>query len=116
MINLKFSNTEESFYDVEMDDDGNIYYYNENYRLHRLNGPAVEHIDGYKEYWVDGKRHRLDGPAIIYPNGTEEYWVDDKLHRLDGPAIIWYDGSKEYWINGKELNKKEFDRLTKSND
>jgi len=93
MISLKFSNTEEPFYDVELDDDDNIYYYNKEGELHNLNGPAVEYFDGYKAYYVNNKRHRLDGPAIIWPSGY-----------------------KEYWVNDRKLTKKEFDKLTKHND
>ena len=37
--------------------------------------------DGYKEWWVDGKRHRLDGPACEWPNGHKEWWIDDKQVR-----------------------------------
>jgi len=117
MISLKFSNTEEPFYDVEMDSYGNIFYFNENHQLHNLIGPAIEYIDGYREYSVNNKLHRLDGPAVIYPDGSIEYWVNNKLHRLDGPAVIWSNGKVEYWVEGKKLSKKEFDELTgNSND
>jgi len=93
MINLKFSNNKEPFYDVTIDNYGNIRYYNKEGQLHRLNGPAIE-----------------------CPTGRIEYWINNKLHRLDGPAVIWSDGSVEYWINGKPLTKKEFDELTKENN
>jgi hypothetical protein len=43
---------------------GDRYWYDENNRLHRLNGPAVIFPLDQKEWWVYGKRHRLDGPAI----------------------------------------------------
>jgi len=114
MINLKYSNTEEPFYDVEMNDQGTIYYYNKLGLLHRLNGPAVESPDGYKEYWVNGKLHRIDGPAIDAGNGFKEYLVNHTIHRIDGPAIIYPDGSVEFWINGKQLSPEEFYRLTKN--
>jgi len=93
MINLKYSNTEEPFYDVEIDDQGNIMYYNEKGEFHRLNGPAIEWSDGSSSYWVNGK-----------------------LHRLDGPARIFFGNDVEYWVNGNYLTKKEFDELTKHND
>lgn len=36
--------------------EGNFYYSNpERTILHRETGPAVEHTNGYKEYWLNGK-------------------------------------------------------------
>jgi len=116
MINLKFSNTEEPFYDVEMDFEGTIFYLNKKGEFHNLNGPAIEYKDGSKIYRVNGELHRIDGPAVERTHGGKEYWINNKRHRLDGPAVIWPDGSVEYWINGRPLTKKEFDELTKSND
>jgi len=116
MINLKFSNIKEPFYDVKIDNFGTILYYNKKGKLHNLIGPAIEYYDGYKAYWVNGKRHRLDGPAMIWPNGGVRYYVNDKLHRLDGPAVIYSDGKVEYWVNGKRLTKEEFDELTENNN
>jgi len=116
MINLKFSNTEEPFYNVELDEYGNIYYRNENNQLHNLKGPAIDGITGYKVYYVNGKPHRIDGPAIESPDGYKAYYIDGKRHRLDGPAVIYPNGSVEYWINDKQISKEEFDKLTKRNN
>ena len=71
--------------------------------LHCLDGPAVEHLDGTKEWWVNGERHRTDGPAIEYLDGTCMYWLNGKLHRLDGPAIDMHV-VKSWWHNGICLN------------
>jgi hypothetical protein len=46
--------------------------------LHRLDGPAVEHADGFKSWWVEGRRHRLDGPAIECADGYKAWWVEGK--------------------------------------
>jgi len=116
MINLKFSNTKEPFYDVEMDGEGNIFFLNKKGKYHNLIGPAIEWSDGCISYWVNGRLHRIDGPARIWPDGRKEYWVNDKLHRLDGPARIYSNGKVEYWINDKQLSKEEFDKLTKNNE
>jgi len=113
MINLKFSKKEEPFYDVKMDSEGNVLYFNQKGKLHRLNGPAVEDSDGYKAYFVNGKRHRLDGPAIEHISGYKAYYVNNKLHRLDGPAKIWPNGDVEYWVNDIQLTKEEFEKLRK---
>ena len=47
--------------------------------LHRLDGPTIEHNDGCKEWFVEGKRHRVDGPAIErYERNSiyYEFWLD----------------------------------------
>ena len=80
----------------------------QNDKLHRLDGPAFEHPNGTKSWYQNGKLHRLDGPAIEHPNGDKTWWVENKLHRLDGPAIEWSNGHKEWYINGIKYNKKEF--------
>ena len=40
---------------MEIDQFGTKRYY-KNGKLHRLNGPALEFADGYKEWWINGKR------------------------------------------------------------
>lgn len=52
--------------------------------------------------------HRLDGPAVELIDGTKKWCVNDKFHRLDGPAIEWSDGDKEYWINDVDYHPSEF--------
>jgi len=32
---------------------------------HREDGPAVECANGYKYYYINGKRHREDGPSSL---------------------------------------------------
>ncbi len=82
-------------------------YYNELGQLHREDGPAIEYLNGSKEWWVNGKKHRKDGPALEYSNGTRYWYLNGNRHRLDGPAIEWEDGVKEWWVNGKELTEME---------
>ena len=48
-------------------------------------------------------RHREDGPAIEDVDGNKEWWVNGKLHRLDGPAVEYSDGVKEWWVNGEYI-------------
>jgi len=116
MINLKFSNIEEPFYDAKVSPEGVIYYYNEKGEYHNSNGPAKIYPDGKMEYLINGKYHRINGPAIIHPDGYKVYYVNNKLHRLDGPAVIYPNGKVEYWVDDKELTKEEFDELTKNNN
>jgi hypothetical protein len=40
----------------KVDEKGNVFYYNENDKLHRDDGPAVEWANGDKEWWLNGKR------------------------------------------------------------
>jgi hypothetical protein len=48
-------------------------------RYHSFNDkPAVEWPDGSKEWYFEGKLHRLDGPAIEGLSGFVEYWYDGK--------------------------------------
>ena len=82
--------------------------YRLNGQLHRIDGPAVEYLDGYKEWYANGKRHRLDGPAIEWSDGHKEWWVNGKLHRLDGPAVEYSDGRRRYFLEGKEMTQDEY--------
>ena len=100
-------------YKVTVDNDKTIRWYNDKNEYHRLDGPAIEGYDGFKQWHENGKLHRLDGPAVEYTDGHKAWYVDGKLHRLDGPAIEWADGSKEWWVNGKLMTEKEFNEYIK---
>ena len=69
----------------EIDEDGNKFWYNE-----------------------QGKLHRVDGPAIKWWNGDKAWWSHGKLHREDGPAVEWCNGDKEWSLNDKEYTEEEF--------
>ena len=65
-------------------------------------------------YFLNDKLHRIDGPAVEYRNGYKEWCQNGKLHRLDGPAIEERYGTNYYYINGKYVKtKEEYDRLVK---
>jgi hypothetical protein len=34
--------------------------------------------DGYKSWWIDGKRHREDGPAIELADGRKLWFLNDE--------------------------------------
>ncbi len=53
-------------------------YHDENSELHRVDGPAIEHVDRTKYWFQNGKRHRENGPAIEYPNGDKSWWYHSK--------------------------------------
>lgn len=106
-------------------------------KLHKLNGPAVEYVDGSREEWylngerhrtpdasgahypayvtneaqiwyVDGDKHRVGGPAIVHKSGAKEWFQNGLRHRDDGPAVEQYNGKKYYYINDEELTEQEF--------
>jgi hypothetical protein len=63
----------------EIDKEGNKRWYNSKGKLHREDGPAVEHSDGSKYWWVNGKLHREDGPAVEYTDGSKYWYLNDQL-------------------------------------
>lgn len=104
-------------YDIIETIDGTIYYKKGTTIIHRLDGPAIEHISGIKSWYLDGERHRLDGPAIEIPDIKKEWFVNGKRHRLDGPAVEVLDkktiqgwlrkGKCEWWVNGCRLSPEK---------
>jgi hypothetical protein len=83
-----------------------------NGKIHREDGPAVEYVDGSKEWYLNDKLHREDGPAMEWANGSKSWWLNGKLHREDGPAMEWADGDKSWYLNGKQVTKEEHKRMT----
>lgn len=57
--------------------------------------------DGTREWYRDGKLHRDDGPAVEHSDGTRMWCRNGKLHREDSPAIEFADGRREWWRDGK---------------
>ena len=95
----------------EIDAYGNkVYILNNMY--HRIGGPAIEHVGGYKAWMLFGKIHRIGGPAIerVY---SQEWWQNGNQHRLDGPAIEFKYGDDypSWYINGVEYSEKEFNMI-----
>jgi len=108
-------------YDVDIGSLETVWYLDE--KIHRVNGPAIESINGEKSWYRRGILHREDGPAIInnegqvwYKNGlihrkkgpavissdgTKQLFHNGKHHNVDGPAIVWPNGGKEWFIDGK---------------
>lgn len=63
-------------YKVTVNDYGTIKWYNEEGKLHREDGPAVEYSYGTKYWYQNGKLHREDGPAIEHSNGVKEWFFN----------------------------------------
>jgi hypothetical protein len=76
---------------IEIDEYGTKTYFKDKAMtmLHREDGPAVEGYDGYKAWYINGKRHREDGPAVE-----------------------WNDGSKYWYLNGVKFTEQEFLKRT----
>ena len=98
----------------EIDKYGTKCWYLNGYR-HRLDGPAIEYLDGVKYWYLNGVQHREDGPAVELSNGTKKWFINGKLHKLDGPAIIWNDGSYLWYINSYNVTNK-IHQWAKEND
>jgi len=62
----------------------------------------------YKVYLLDNEYHRTDGPAIEFVNGRKEWWIHNRLHRLDGPAVECTNGCKEWWVHGNKYSEQSF--------
>lgn len=75
-------------------------------RLHREDGPAIEHMNGGTEWLLNGIWHRVGGPAIEGADGSAHWWVNGKQHREDGPAVEYVDGSNEWWVNGRRSTRR----------
>jgi len=68
-----------------------------------MTNPRID-LAGNKQ-WLNSKneRHRDDGPAIEWIDGTKQWWINGQLHREDGPAIEWAGGKKEWYIKNKGI-------------
>lgn len=85
--------------------------YRLNGRLHREEGPAIEHakIEGEAlsvEWYVHGRRHRKDGPAFETKSGAKLWYRNGRLHRENGPALETRGGIKAWYFNG-ELHRED---------
>lgn len=67
-------------------------------KTHRVNGPAIQINEGYKEWRYHGLFHRVEGPALVYENGDEEWYLFGKKHRDNGPAVTYESGKIQRWI------------------
>ena len=97
-----------------------IFYYNSEASFHNLYGPAVNHNNRTKMWYVNGIRHRENQPAFISPLG-ELWYYNGKLHRINGPAKLLYKynnklkkvtiNRKYYYINGDKLNYNKYYKI-----
>ena len=95
-------------YNIEVDDDGTRWYYNNEGQLHCTDGPAIEYWNGTKYWYQNGLRHRTDGPAIECTNGDKFWYLYGVRHRTDGPAIEWHAGVCEWYLEGVRYAESEY--------
>ena len=66
---------------------GDIEHY-QNGRLHRKNGPAIEHANGNKEWYINGKRRcKNDGHAVENTDGYKLWFENGNWYDVDGFPI-----------------------------
>ena len=63
---------------------------------------------GTKLWWLYGKLHREDGPALEHINGEKWWYINGLLHREDDPAVECPNGSKQWWLNAKKYTEQEY--------
>lgn len=70
----------------------------------------VTRVYEYKtEHYKNGQLHRDDGPAVEHSDGTRYWYIHGKLHRENGPAIDCpITGTKKWFLNGQQLSEEEF--------
>ena len=67
-----------------------------------MNKPEIKvDLHGTKEWYLNGKLHREDGPAVEHADGDKLWFLNGKIHREDGPAVECTDGTKYWYLNGK---------------
>ena len=66
--------------------------------LHRLNGPAIVHLDGDSTWYYHGAYHREDGPARDWPTGGLEEWYKhgEKYEPSAHELMVWKMKKKEW--------------------
>lgn len=70
----------------ETDCDGSYWYFDDKcVKYHREDGPAVEKVNGYQAWYLNGEYHRENGPAVIYPNGNEFWYLNGNYHGIRKP-------------------------------
>lgn len=85
-----------------------IYYFDASGERHNLYGPAINHNNRTKMWFIHGKRHRVNAPAFITCIG-EIWYYDGMIHRLTGPAQINKETNTiSYFINDKEYSKNRY--------
>ncbi len=65
---------------LKIDKDGTRIWINSKDQFHRTDGPAVEKINGYKGWYVNGVKHRTDGAACEWGDGNKRWYLNGKIY------------------------------------
>jgi hypothetical protein len=57
-----------------------------------------------------GERHREDGPAVEFIDGYKAWYINGDLHREDGPARVWQSGDKDWYLNGQMYSEQVWEQ------
>ena len=55
-------------------------------------------------WFRDGKIHKLNGPAVEHTDNSRYWYQNGLLHRDDGPAIIGADGYINWYRHGEQYD------------
>ena len=87
-----------------------IFYYDSDGKFHNLYGPAINHDNSIKMWYINGIRHRENKPALISPLGELWYYYGN-LHRINGPASIHKNIGNIYYIHGINYTKQKYNKI-----
>ena len=72
------------------------------------NGLIIDEY-GTKRYYLNDQLHRVDGPAIEYVDGSMEWHLNGKRHRVDGPAVEKANGTRYWYLSGCQVSRSEWE-------
>jgi len=90
---------------IEVDEFGTKRYFNDEGEHHRLDGPAVESLNGTKVWHINGNHHRNIDISIEYSNRTKFWHFKGKRHRVGGSFSLKYE---RWFIHDEEYAKKDY--------
>ena len=82
--------------------------YNEKQFLAKMNLPVIDEKGNKFWYNEDGKYHREDGPAVIWNDGSKTWYKNGLCHREDGPAVECVIDGPSWYLDGDYLTKTQF--------
>lgn len=76
----------------------------------------VIYLDG-ANHWTneEGRLHREDGPAIEYLNGDWSWLFNGKWHRISGPSE-WIGRKYGWWVNDENITDLVHECLRRATD
>jgi len=81
-----------------------------------VGGESIRTEDGYGSIFFklpNGKLHRENGPAVEHSNGSKAWYINGKRHREDGPSCEWDNGDRFWHLNGIRHSEEEFNTKVK---